>query len=121
MAVLGANYFSGLGCEFGADKGNNDFNDLRPSSSSPRSWLSFFALDKNSFNDYEQLKDKLDSTRPALDDTTRHVRPTLLSVSFGIVTLVSVMECPTRALTTSFSYIDRIPANAFNYSRHISI
>jgi hypothetical protein len=119
MALLGPNGFSSLGCEFGADKSNNDFNDPRTTSTSPGSWLDFLTLDKNSFNDYEQLKDKLDSTRTALDDTARHIRLTQRSVSLDIVTSTSVMEGSARVLTLPISYIERIPADAFYYSRRI--
>ena len=121
MALLEPNYWGGLGCEFGADKGINDFNDMRPTSASPSSLLDVFTLDKSSFNDFEQLKDKLDSNRIALDDTTRQVRLTQLSVSLDIFTSASVMIYLLGALTASISYIDRIPANAFNHSRHISL
>jgi hypothetical protein len=121
MALLEENYFGDLGCEFEADKCNNDFNDSRPTSSSPGRLLDLFTLDKDSFNDYEQLKDRLDSTRTALDDTARQVRLTQLSVSLDISMSASAMEYLPRALTTSISYTDRLPTNTFNYSRHVSI
>lgn len=93
MAFLEENCFGSIGCEFGADKGNNDFNDSRPTSFSQRSWLDF--------NKNEQPKDKFDSTRTPLDDTVRQVHVTQLSVSLDIAVSALVMECLPRTLTTS--------------------
>jgi hypothetical protein len=81
MALLGANYFSGLGCEFGVDKVNSNFNGPSATSTSPGGWFGFFALDKDSFNDYEQVEGRFMSTRQPLDDRVGTVRPTQLSVS----------------------------------------
>jgi hypothetical protein len=105
MALLGANYFSGLGCEFGADKVNSDFNDLRATSSSPRSWLNFFTWDKNSSSDYEQVEDRFTSAKTAADDMAGRAQLTQHSVSLDIVMPENFMEKLPMSLTLSMKWI----------------
>lgn len=81
MALLGANYFSGLGCEFGVDKANSNCNEPSATSTFQGGWFDFFALNKDSFNDYEQVEGRFISTRQPLDDSVGTVHPTQLSVS----------------------------------------
>jgi hypothetical protein len=101
MALLGANYFSSLGSEFGADRVNNDFNDPGATSASPSSWLDFFTWEKNSFSDHVQVEARPSSRRTALDDTAGRARLTQLSVSLDIGMPVTVMEDLPRPLTLS--------------------
>ena len=101
MALLGANYFSGLGCEFGGDKSKGDFNNLRSTSASPGGWLDFFTWDKNGFSDYEQVEDRFGSTETVPDDMAGRARLTQLSVSLDIGMLATVIEDSPRPLTLS--------------------
>jgi hypothetical protein len=85
MALLEANYFRVLGCEFEADKANCDFNEHSKTSTPPGSWLDFFAVDKDSFNDYGQVEDSLVSTTTSLDKNAGIIHVSQLLVSLDVV------------------------------------